>query len=80
MINRDWQLWVNPILWCQAKPVFVDIDESLNLDPKDLERKITKKSKAVIIQHTFGYPAKIREIKKICQDFNLFLIIYQLMH
>ena len=73
---------VNPILWQKLNPVFVDIDESLNLDPKDLERKIAhstssgqaSKIKAVIIQHTFGYPAKIEEIKNICQKYNLFLI------
>ena len=65
---------VNPILWQKLKPVFVDIDATLNLDPQKLERKITKKSKAVIIQHTFGCPAKIEEIKNICQKYNLFLI------
>ena len=54
---------VNPILERKAKPVFVDIDDTLNLDPEDLKKKITSKSKAVIIQHTFGWPTKgIEEI------------------
>lgn len=65
---------INPILYYRAKPVFVDIDETLNLDPEDLKRKITKKSKVVIIQHTFGWPAKIAKIKNICKKYNLFLI------
>ena len=66
---------VNPILWQNLKPVFVDIErETLNIDPKDLERKITKKSKAVLVQHTFGLPAKLGEIQKICQKHNLILI------
>ena len=65
---------VNPILYFGAKPVFVDIDETINLDPEDLKKKITKKSKAVMIQHTFGRPAKINEVSKICQKYNLFLI------
>ena len=65
---------VNPILKIGAKPVFVDIEETLNISPKDLESKITKKSKAVIVQHTFGNPAKIDEIRKICKKHNLFLI------
>lgn len=65
---------VNPILHFKLKPVFVDCDETFNLSPKDLERKITKKSKAVMVQHTFGQPAKIEEILKICKKYNLILI------
>lgn len=65
---------VIPILKIKAKPVFVDIDETLNLDPKDLEKKITSKSKAIMIQHTFGFPAKIDEILAIVKKNNLLLI------
>lgn len=65
---------VNPILATGAKPVFVDVDETINLDPNDLKRKITPKSKAVMIQHTFGQPAQIEEIKKIAKENNLYLI------
>lgn len=65
---------INPILKLEALPVFCDIDETLNLDPLLLEEKITSKTKAVMIQHTFGWPAKIEEIKKICQKHNLYLI------
>ena len=65
---------INPILKLGAKPVFVDIDETLNMLPENLEKKIRKKSKAVMIQHTFGNPAKIDEIKEICEKHNLFLI------
>jgi len=64
----------NPILKMKAKPVFVEIDNTLNIDPFDLEKKITSKSKAVVLQHTFGWPAKIDEVKKICKENNLFLI------
>ena len=65
---------VNPILNLDAKPVFVDIDETLNLDPDDLKKKITERSKAVMIQHTFGWPAKIDKISKIARENNLYLI------
>jgi dTDP-4-amino-4,6-dideoxygalactose transaminase len=65
---------VNPILNRGAKPVFVDIDFTLNLNPDDLKRKITPKSKAIMIQHTFGWPAQIDEIQKIARENNLFLI------
>lgn len=65
---------VNPILWLNLKPVFVDCDETLNIDIEDLKRKITLKSKVLMVQHTFGFPAKIEEILKICKEKNLILI------
>jgi dTDP-4-amino-4,6-dideoxygalactose transaminase len=65
---------VNPILNLGAKPVFVDIDETINLDPENLKKKITSKSRAVMIQNTFGWPAKIDEIFKIARENNLYLI------
>lgn len=65
---------VNPILTRKGNPVFVDIDDTLNLSPEDLKRKITPRSKAVMIQHNFGWPAKIEEISKIAKENNLFLI------
>ncbi|MBU1046086.1 aminotransferase class I/II-fold pyridoxal phosphate-dependent enzyme [Patescibacteria group bacterium] len=66
---------VNPIIWSGLKPIFVDIEkETLNMDPTDLERKITANSRAVLVQHTFGFPAKIDEISEICQKHNLVLI------
>ena len=66
---------VNPILWSGLKPVYVDCDEkTFNIDIEDLKRKITKKSRAVMVQHTFGLPADIDEILKICQENNLILI------
>ncbi len=65
----------NAILWVGGKPVFVDIGRhTYNLDPKDLKKKITKKTKAVIIQHTFGIPSNIKDIQKICKENNLLLI------
>ncbi|MDD4351829.1 MAG: aminotransferase class I/II-fold pyridoxal phosphate-dependent enzyme [Candidatus Gracilibacteria bacterium] len=64
----------NPIFWASAKPIYVDIDESFNLDPTDLEKKISHKTKAVIVQHTFGVPAQIEKIKEICKQHNLLLI------
>ena len=65
---------ISPILFLGAKPVFVDVDDTINMDPVDLKRKITKKSKAIVVQHTFGWPAKIDEIRQIARENNLFLI------
>ena len=65
----------NPIIWAGLKPIFVDCDEkTFNIDTEDLKRKINKKSKAVIVQHTFGLPADMDEVLKICEENNLILI------
>ncbi len=65
---------VNPILSRKALPVFVDIDDKLNLSVEDLKRKITPRARAIIVQHTFGYPAQLGPILKIAKENNLYLI------
>ncbi len=65
----------NAIIWAGAKPVYVDIDEeTFNMDPRKLEEKITPQTRAIIIQHTFGMPGKIKEILEIARDKNIFII------
>ena len=53
------------ILDCGAIPVFAEIDMTLNLDPVDLEKKITAKTKAIIPVHMMGAQARIEAIKAI---------------
>ncbi len=63
------------IVACGATPVFVDIDPfDLNLDPGLLEDAITDNTKAVMPVHLFGHPARVAEIREICEDFELALI------
>ncbi|RJO60276.1 DegT/DnrJ/EryC1/StrS family aminotransferase [candidate division WS5 bacterium] len=58
-----------------ATPVFADIDpEDFNIDPKDVEKKITKNTKAIIVVHMYGQPAKLDQLLKIARDNNLILI------
>jgi len=64
----------NSIIWAQAKPVYVDIDASYNLDPAKIEEAITPKTKALIIQHTFGYPAQMDKIVTLAKKHNLKII------
>ncbi len=64
----------NSTLWNGAKPVYVDIDESFNIDPQKLERLVTSKTKAVIVQHTLGTPAKIAAIAEICRKNKIILL------
>lgn len=65
----------NTPLFVGAKPVFADIEEeTFGLDPKDVEKKITKRTKAIIPIHYVGCPCKIKELKKIAKKYNLLLI------
>jgi perosamine synthetase len=60
------------ILAQNAKPVYADIDpDTLNIDPKDIERKITKKTKAIIAVHMHGLPANMIEIMKISRKYKI---------
>jgi len=64
----------NPILWSGLKPIYVDCDEDdFNIDVENLERKITSKSRVVIVQHTFGLPAEMDKILDIVRQNNLIL-------
>lgn len=63
------------ILWAGAKPIYVDIDsETLNISLADLEKKITPKSRVLIVQHTFGLPALLPELLAIAKKHHLFII------
>lgn len=65
----------NAPLFVGAKPVFADIDEkTLGLDPADVERKITRKTRAIIPIHYGGCPCRIKELREIADDHGLILI------
>ncbi len=57
-----------------ATPVFCNIDEHLSMDPDDLERCITPKTKAIIVVHYLGYPADMDRIMPIAKKHNLIVI------
>jgi len=66
---------VNVILFERATPVFVDIKpDTYNLDPEDLERKITPRTKAIMAVDVFGHPAEWDEIVRIAEKHNLKVI------
>ena len=63
------------VLYCGAKPVFVDIDlKTYNINPELIEEKITDKTKAIIPVHTFGQPAEMDTITEIAEEYNLKVI------
>lgn len=58
-----------------ATPVLVEPDEATyNINPKKIEKAITKKTKAIIPVHLYGQCANIKEIKPICKKYNLICI------
>jgi dTDP-4-amino-4,6-dideoxygalactose transaminase len=64
-----------PILFCGAKPVFVDIDpKSFNIDPSQIESAITEKTKAIMPVHLYGHPATMDHIKEIAEAKELVVI------
>ena len=65
---------VESIVESGATPICTEIDKTLNMDPDDLLKKINKKTKAVIVVHMLGVPARLEKIKKICKKQNISLI------
>ena len=59
------------ILEVGAIPIFCEIDSTLNLDPVDLEKKITPQTKCIIPVHMLGAPARINEIVAIADKWNI---------
>ena len=66
---------VNPILQFGAVPVFVDIDpETHNIDVTKIEDAISEKTKAIFIAHSLGNPFDLETVRKICDEYDLWLI------
>ena len=65
----------NSIVLRGGTPIFVDINpQNLNIDPDDIERKITKKTKAIYIIHYAGNSCNLDKIIKIKKKYNLYLV------
>ncbi len=67
---------VNAITWVGAVPVLVDStsNEDWNMDPTKIEEKISKKTKAIIPVHIYGYPCNMDEINQIAKKYKLYVI------
>jgi perosamine synthetase len=65
----------NCALYCGATPVFADIDpKTYNIDPKEIKKKITSKTKIIVPVHFAGQPCELEKINKIAKDNNLIVI------
>ena len=65
----------NCALYCGAKPIFADVDsDTYNIEPENIEKCITEKTKAVVVVDFTGQAVKINEIRKICDKYGLVFI------
>lgn len=65
----------NPVLWAGFEPLYIDCNrDDFNISASDLRAKINAKTRVVVVQHTFGLPANMDEIRAICSENNIILI------
>jgi len=65
---------MSSVVYSRAVPVLAEIDETLNLDPKDVEQRITRRTKAILAVHMLGNPARLNELKDVADRHGLILI------
>ena len=65
---------ISAIVYAQAVPILAEIDETFNLDPADVEAKITPRTRAVVAVHMTGVPARLNELRAVADRHGLFLI------
>ena len=66
---------VNSIAYTNATPVFVDsVADTWQMDPQDVKRKITPKTKAIMAVHLYGHPCEMDQLVEIAKQNNIFLI------
>lgn len=65
---------INAIHFVGATPIYIDVGDDLNMNPYDAAKKITQKTKAMIIQHTFGEPADVDALVAIAKTHGLKII------
>ncbi|EJB8578617.1 MULTISPECIES: DegT/DnrJ/EryC1/StrS family aminotransferase [Acinetobacter] len=66
---------LSPLFLLRLKPVLADVQQTTRcIDPLDIERKITEKTKAITVVHQWGHPADLDAIIKLCEKYNLKLV------
>ena len=65
---------ISSIILSRAIPILAEIDESLTIDPEDIKRKITSRTKAIMPVHMLGNPCDMDRIMKIAKEHGLFVI------
>jgi dTDP-4-amino-4,6-dideoxygalactose transaminase len=65
---------ISAIVYARALPVLAEVDDSFNLDPADVEARITPRTRAIIVVHMLGAPARLDELKDIADRHGIALI------
>jgi dTDP-4-amino-4,6-dideoxygalactose transaminase len=65
---------ISSIVYAGAVPVLAEMDRTFNLDPEDVESKITPRTRAIMAVHMMGNPARLDRLKAIAAEHDLFLI------
>ncbi len=65
---------MSSIIHARAIPILAEVDRSLNLDPEDVRRRITPRTRAIMVVHMLGNPARLVELKEIADQHGLLLI------
>jgi len=65
---------ISSIIYARAIPILAEVDRTFNLDPQDVRRKITPRTKAIMAVHMLGNPARLDELKAIADEDGLLLI------
>lgn len=74
-VGASFPATVNPIIQLGCVPVLLDVDlETLNIDTSQLEKAITKKTKAIFLAHSIGNPFDVDAVLKAAKKHNLFVI------
>lgn len=74
-VGASFPATVNPIIQLGCVPVLLDVDlETLNIDVTQLEKAITKKTKAIFLAHSIGNPFDVDAVMKAAKKHNLFVI------
>src|SRR5262249_39898991 len=65
---------LSSIVYSRAVPVLAEVDRTFNLDPDDVQAKITSRTKAIMAVHMMGNPARLDELKALADEHRLLLI------
>lgn len=65
---------LSSVVYARARPVLAEVDETFNLDPADVEGRITPRTRAIVAVHMLGNPARIEELRAVAERHGLPLI------
>ncbi|HEX3427907.1 MAG TPA: DegT/DnrJ/EryC1/StrS family aminotransferase [Candidatus Limnocylindrales bacterium] len=65
---------ISAVVYARARPVLAEVDDTFNLDPADVEARITPRTRAIILVHMLGNPGRLPELKALADRHGIALI------